>query len=184
VAAAVLHPGVVETVVQTTKAAKQSHSAAASVWVMLRGPGCGGGEEEEEEGRSGQTLTHLTTDETVGAMGHAITGGRTGFEVRSLSSRFGGLLLLSMGSKQSREGWSCGGRSVAQVCLFHSASVGERRSVEDAALVSLAAQWLGWSEGLVRRVGKVLGVGCRVDGRRYMAGDVQGWDGPRDWRVE
>lgn len=37
--AAVLHPGVVETVVQATKAAKQSHSAAASVWVMLRGPG-------------------------------------------------------------------------------------------------------------------------------------------------
>jgi hypothetical protein len=82
--AAVLHPGVVETVVQATKAAKQSHSAAASAKVMLRGPDYGGGEEEEEEeeeeGRSGWRLTHLTTDESAGAMGHAIAGGRTGFE--------------------------------------------------------------------------------------------------------
>jgi hypothetical protein len=37
--AAVLHPSAVETVVQTTNAAKQSHSAAASLWVMLCGPG-------------------------------------------------------------------------------------------------------------------------------------------------
>jgi hypothetical protein len=113
--AAVLHPGVVETVVRTTKAAKQSHSAAASVWVMLRGPGCGRG----EEGRSGRTLTHLTTDGSAGAMGHAMAGGRSGFEVGSVSLRFG-RLLRSMGSKQSREGWSYGGRSVAQVCRFHS----------------------------------------------------------------
>lgn len=35
--AAVQHPGVKETVVQATKAAKPSHSAAAALWDMLCG---------------------------------------------------------------------------------------------------------------------------------------------------
>jgi hypothetical protein len=78
-----------------------------------------------------------------------------------------------------------------RLSLSLDTSVGERRSVEDAALALFrqrnGSEGMRKGESFVRRLGKILGVGWRVDGRRYMAGDVQGWDGPRfrrlDWSV-
>tara|TARA_R110002003_G_scaffold30_4_gene1844 strand:- start:3807 stop:4043 length:237 start_codon:yes stop_codon:yes gene_type:complete len=77
----VLDPGAVETVGHPTKAAKQWHSAAASVRDNFGGPGwssfgSGGG---EEEGRHGRPLTHPAADKSAIAAGEA-RGEGPGFE--------------------------------------------------------------------------------------------------------
>lgn len=76
-----LDPGAVETVGHPTKAAKQWHSAAASVRDNFGGPGwssfgSGGG---EEEGRHRRPLTHPAADKSAIAAGEA-RGGGPGFE--------------------------------------------------------------------------------------------------------
>jgi len=85
----------------------------------------------------------------------------------------------------------------AGLSLSLEASVGEVGSVEDArcemrdarcgmrdaALAVFGSAMASRGRAEVRALCdgwvKYLGVGCRVCGRRYMAGDGPGWDGPR-----
>jgi hypothetical protein len=109
-----LHSGAVDSVTQATKAAKQWHSRAASVWEILCGQAEAVERKEKTEGRSGRVLTHLGTDESAVAFGHAALGRET------CSERTGGGAGASTSLLVEGGVLSAGGGGVAQVCLFHS----------------------------------------------------------------